>query len=186
MLGRTTFPTSRLRDFCSRKELITAADVAFLEGDLIVDLLDTKVTTMGITKVVPEPDVIASAYRRACQIGTLDHASRPRPKTRQGRGRRCPTASRGDRAARGPCRPRPRLPRRASREAVGQRHRPSRGELLARRRIRSRVEPSAAAMKARRGRGRASSIPGCKSMIPGGLSADEPTASLPLSTGGPT
>ena len=74
MLGRTTFPTSRLRDFCSRKELITAADVAFLEGDLLVDLIDTKVTTMGITKLVPEPDVIASAYRRACQIGTLNHA----------------------------------------------------------------------------------------------------------------
>jgi hypothetical protein len=74
MLGRTTFPTSRLRDFCSRKELITAADVAFLEGDPLVDLIDTKVTTMGITKLVPEPDVTASAYRRACQIGTLNHA----------------------------------------------------------------------------------------------------------------
>ena len=74
MLGRTTFPTSRLRDFFSRKELITAADVAFLEGDVLVDLIDTKVTTMGITKVVPEPDVIASAYRRACQIGTLNRA----------------------------------------------------------------------------------------------------------------
>ena len=179
MLGRTTFPTSRLRDFCSRKELITAAAAAFLEGDVLVDLIDTKVTAMGITKVVPDPDVMAPAYRRACQFGTLNHALGATP-------RRCPTASRGDRAARGPCRPRPRLPRRASREAVGQRHRPSRGELLARRRIRSRVEPSAAAMKARRGRGRASSIPGCKSMIPGGLSADEPTASLPLSTGGPT
>ena len=74
MLGRTTFPTSRLRDFCSRKELITAADVAFLEGDLLVDLIDTKVTTMGITKLVPEPDVIASAYRRACPFGTLNLA----------------------------------------------------------------------------------------------------------------
>jgi hypothetical protein len=74
MLGRTTFPTSRLRDFCSRKELITAADVAFLEGDLLVDLIDTKVTTMGITKLVPEPDVMAPAYRRACQFGTLNHA----------------------------------------------------------------------------------------------------------------
>jgi hypothetical protein len=68
------FPTSRLRDFCSRKELITAADVAFLEGDLLVDLIDTKVTTMGITKLVPDPDLLASAYRRACQIGILNRA----------------------------------------------------------------------------------------------------------------
>ena len=72
MLGRTTFPTSRLRDFCSRTELITAA--AFLEGDVLVDLIDTKVTAMGITKVVPDPDVMAPAYRRACQFGTLNHA----------------------------------------------------------------------------------------------------------------
>ena len=74
MLGRTTFPTSRLRDFCSRKELITAAAAAFLEGDVLVDLIDTKVTAMGITKVVPDPDVMAPAYRRACQFGTLNHA----------------------------------------------------------------------------------------------------------------
>jgi hypothetical protein len=73
MLGRTTFPTSRLRDFCSRKEPITAA-VAFLEGDVLVDLIDTKVTAMGIIKVVPEPDVLAFAYRRACEIGVLNRA----------------------------------------------------------------------------------------------------------------
>jgi hypothetical protein len=92
MLGRTTFPTSRLRDFCSRKELITSADVAFLEGDLIVDLIDTKVTTMGITKMVPEPDVIASAYRRACQIGTLNHALEAAAEDADGEPRRssCP------------------------------------------------------------------------------------------------
>ena len=73
MLGRTTFPTSRLRDFCSRKEPITAA-AAFLEGDVLVDLIDTKVTAMGITKVVPEPDVLAFAYRRSCEIGVLNRA----------------------------------------------------------------------------------------------------------------
>src|SRR5664280_567097 len=116
MLGRTTFPTSRPRDFCSRKELITAAAAAFLEGDVLVDLIDTKVTTMGITKLVPDPDVMAPAYRRACQFGTLNHAL---------------GAAAED--ARGPCRPRADLPRRASRGAVGQRHRRSRRGRPARR-----------------------------------------------------
>jgi hypothetical protein len=29
---------------------------------------------MGIIKVVPEPDVLASAYRRTCEIGVLNRA----------------------------------------------------------------------------------------------------------------
>jgi hypothetical protein len=74
MLGRTTFPTRLLRDFCSHKELITPAAAAFLEGDLIVDLIDTKVATREITKTAPAPDLIASAYRRACPFGTLNLA----------------------------------------------------------------------------------------------------------------
>jgi hypothetical protein len=143
-LGRTTFRTSRLLDFCSRKELVaqtghredqwplvalkelvdnaldacedgievadnglglqgsqpedqllthaattlrrngaTPADVAFLQrnqrvepnmltSDQLVELVEAKLTTMGITKVVPDPDVFTSAFRRAWQIGILN------------------------------------------------------------------------------------------------------------------
>jgi hypothetical protein len=63
----------------------TPADIAFLQGnqrvelntltsDQLVELIETKLTAMGITKVVPDPDLLASAYRRACQIGLLNRA----------------------------------------------------------------------------------------------------------------
>jgi hypothetical protein len=113
-LGRSTFRTSRLLDYCLREELIAQAShredqqpLVALKG-LVVDVLDpcedagiapvltvtvdddgvevsdsesqviklieTKLTKIGITKVVPDADLLASAYRRACQIGILNRA----------------------------------------------------------------------------------------------------------------
>jgi DNA topoisomerase VI subunit B len=63
----------------------TPADIAFLQGnqrvelnmltsDQLVELIESKLTAIGISKVVPDPDLLASAYRRACQIGLLNRA----------------------------------------------------------------------------------------------------------------
>lgn len=68
-----------------RRNGATPADVAFLQSnrrvelnmltsDQLVELIETKLTAVGITKVVPDPDLLASAYRRACQIGILNRA----------------------------------------------------------------------------------------------------------------
>lgn len=68
-----------------RRNGATPADIAFLQGnrrvelnmltsDQLVELIETKLTAMGITKVVPEPDVLAFAYRRACRVALLNRA----------------------------------------------------------------------------------------------------------------
>ncbi len=56
-LERTTFRTSRLLDFCSAKELI-----------------ETKLAAQGVGKVMPAPDLLATAYRRATQVALLNRA----------------------------------------------------------------------------------------------------------------
>jgi DNA topoisomerase VI subunit B len=77
---RLTQATSTLR-----RNGAMPADVAFLQGnrrvelnmltsDQLVELIEIKLTAMGITKVVPDPDLLAFAYRRACQIGLLNRA----------------------------------------------------------------------------------------------------------------
>jgi len=68
-----------------RRNGATPADIVFLEGgqrvelntltsDQLVELIETKFKSLGISKVVPDPDLLASAYRRACQIGILNRA----------------------------------------------------------------------------------------------------------------
>jgi DNA topoisomerase VI subunit B len=68
-----------------RRNGATSADIAFLEqdrrvelnmltSDELIELIEAKLTTIGITKVVPDPEVLTSAYRRACQIRILNRA----------------------------------------------------------------------------------------------------------------
>ena len=45
-----------------------------LTSDELVELIETKLTKIGIAKVVPDPDVLAPAYRRAYQVGLLNRA----------------------------------------------------------------------------------------------------------------
>jgi DNA topoisomerase VI subunit B len=77
---RLTQSTSTLR-----RNGATSADIAFLQRNLrvelnmltsdeLIELIEAKLTRMGITKVVPDPELLASAYRRACQIGILNRA----------------------------------------------------------------------------------------------------------------
>jgi hypothetical protein len=68
-----------------RQNGATAADIAFLQGnqrvelnmltsDELVELIEDKLTKVGITKVVPDADLLVTAYRRACHIGLLNRA----------------------------------------------------------------------------------------------------------------
>jgi DNA topoisomerase VI subunit B len=77
---RLTQATSTLR-----RNGANPADIAFLQrnrrvelnmltSDELIELLETKLTGIGITKVVPDAELLASAYRRACQIGILNRA----------------------------------------------------------------------------------------------------------------
>jgi len=68
-----------------RRNGATPADIAFLQrnrrvelnmltSDQLIELIEAKLIRMGITKVVPDPDLLASAYRRAYQVGILNRA----------------------------------------------------------------------------------------------------------------
>jgi hypothetical protein len=68
-----------------RRNGATAADIAFLQqnqrvelnaltSDQLVEMIETKLTALGICKVVPDADLLASAYRRAHQVGLLNQA----------------------------------------------------------------------------------------------------------------
>ena len=68
-----------------RRNGATAADIAFLQqnqrvelnaltSDQLVEMIETKLTALGICKVVPDADLLASAYRRAYQVGLLNQA----------------------------------------------------------------------------------------------------------------
>lgn len=63
----------------------TPADIAFLRAgqrvelnalssDQLVELIETKLKGVGITKVVPDEGVLVTAYRRACQVALLNRA----------------------------------------------------------------------------------------------------------------
>jgi len=68
-----------------RRNGATAADITFLQqnqrvelnaltSDQLVEMIETKLTALGICKVVPDADLLASAYRRAHQVGLLNQA----------------------------------------------------------------------------------------------------------------
>ena len=68
-----------------RRNGATADDIAFLQrnqrvelnmltSDQFVEFIETKLAALGIGKVVPDADLLASAYRRAYQVGFLNQA----------------------------------------------------------------------------------------------------------------
>ena len=68
-----------------RRNGATTADVAFLKGnqrvelnaltsDEFVELIEAKLTGLGITKVVPDADLLTIAFRRAYQVALLNRA----------------------------------------------------------------------------------------------------------------
>ena len=68
-----------------RRNGATPADIAFLEAgkrvelnaltsNQLVELIETKLKSIGITKVVPDEGVLATAYRRAYQVALLNRA----------------------------------------------------------------------------------------------------------------
>lgn len=68
-----------------RQNGASPADIAFLEGgrrvelntlssDELVELIETKLTANGVGKVIPDPDLLATAYRRAYQVALLNRA----------------------------------------------------------------------------------------------------------------
>ncbi len=63
----------------------SAADVAFLSrgqrvelnmlsSDELVELVETRLTAKGVGKLIPDPELLAIAYRRACQVALLNRA----------------------------------------------------------------------------------------------------------------
>jgi len=68
-----------------RRNGATSDDIAFLQrnqrvelnmltSDQLVELIETKLAALGIGKVVPDADLLASAYRRVYQVGLLNRA----------------------------------------------------------------------------------------------------------------
>ncbi len=68
-----------------RRNGASAADIAFLQGgqrvelnmlssDELVELIETKLAAAGVGKVIPDPALLASAYRRATQVALLNRA----------------------------------------------------------------------------------------------------------------
>lgn len=68
-----------------RRNGATAADIAFLKAgqrvelnalgsDQLIEMIEAKLKSIGIGKVVPDPNILVTAYRRAYQVGILNRA----------------------------------------------------------------------------------------------------------------